>query len=370
MVRATRFLSIAAISIAMYLFPGLSCLPEKAIPVQGFLFGRPIETTVDYDLAKLMLTNPQHSKVLRLFDAYESKPLNTNTLAEISAKYSPDVATFYFLQSIYKTDVNRQAQDLYTNYVENLDSNNTYNGLVKLKEYYIVFIPGLAYREDTSTGADFAQQRKLLADLGVKNELIETDEWGLSEYNAEVIAKQLKELSAVHNKIIVVSASKGGLETAIALGKILNPEETKSIAAWVSVGGILRGSPIADDYLSAPKCWLAEFSLWIKGRNLDIVKDMSYKRRSDYFKDLSFPANLKIIHFVAVPLATQIADEVKDRYCSMIRFGPNDGLTPIADELTENGIVISEIGLDHFFRDKDIDEKTLALALIAMDIQK
>ena len=46
--------------------------------------------------------------------------------------------------------------------------------------------------------------------------------------------------------------------------------ETKNIKAWINVGGILRGSPIADNYLKAPKKLFAKFMLWIKGKKINI----------------------------------------------------------------------------------------------------
>jgi hypothetical protein len=236
-----------------------------------------------------------------------------------------------------------------------------------LKGHHVVFIPGLAYKEDTTTGADFACQRRLFSAFDISNELIETKEWGLSEDNTQIVADRIKVLSRNYNKIMLVSASKGSLETAVALGKILTPEETRSVTSWISVGGILRGSPIADNYLSTPKCWFAEMMLWMKGNKIDLVQDMSYKKRSEDFKSFVFPDHLRIIHFVGAPLSTEISKEIKGRYCSMKELRPNDGITPIADEITENGIVISELGLDHYFRDNDIDKKTLALALVAIE---
>ena len=346
-----------------------SCISKTSISADGFLFEKHFQTTVDDSLAKLMLSNPKAQNVLNLFSEYESKPLDTKTLSEIKEKYSTDVATFYFVQRAYQNENNKIAQDLYTSYFEKQSTNGVFQELQNLKEYFIAFVPGLAYKQDSTTGADFARQRRLLTSNGIPNELIEIEEWDLVEDNAIIIANYLKDLSIKHEKIIVVSASKGGLETAIALGKIFKSEETKNIKAWINVGGILRGSPIADDYLKAPKKWFAKFMLWTKGKKINIVEDMSYKKRKEIFNELKFPENIKIINFVGAPLATKIDKEIRSRYCAMISLGPNDGLTPLADEVTDNGIIISEIGLDHYFKDENIDKKTLALAMVAAKIQ-
>jgi uncharacterized protein YkvS len=369
MKKKIKILSITTIGIMTYILFSGSCLPKTSIGVEGFLFGKPLNTTVDDSLAKLMLTHPQDEKVLNLFRLFQDKPLDTKTLSELKASYSTDVATLYFVQRAYQNKANQVAQDLYSAYFDQQKSSINDIELKNLKEYCVVFVPGLAYKEDTTTGADFARQRRLLTSYGISNDLIEVGEWDLADDNANKIATYLKLLSEKYDKIMVVSASKGGLETGIALGKILKPEETKSIKAWINVGGILRGSPIADNYLCAPKCWFAGLMLWTKGKKMNIVEDMSYKKRKESFSALKFPENIKIINFVGAPLATKIEKEIKSRYCSMIAMGPNDGLTPIADEVTDNGIIVSEIGLDHYFRDANIDKKTLALALMAVKIQ-
>lgn len=350
----------------IYILLGASCLPKIAIKAEGIFLGQFLRTTVDHQLAKEILENPNDPVVIDFFEKYRESELNTSTLAKISKEYSNDVATFYFLQELYKDSLNRFCQDLYHKSVSNLDS-SIYKSF---ESFHFVFVPGLGYKEDTTTGANFSKQRRLLNQYGVSNELIDTEEWGLSDENALIIAAELKLINDKYNNIIVVSASKGGLETAIALSELLKPDEITNVKSWVNVGGILKGSPIADNYLKAPKCWFAQFMLWTKGKNIEIVNDLSYKKCSLEFEKLNIPKTINVINFLGVPLATQINKEIKSRYCSMIELGPNDGLTPIADEITKNGYVISELGLDHYYRDDMIDKKTLALAYVAIKLEE
>ncbi len=368
MKKAIQIILIITLGTITYVLLGASCLPKKKDiqSARGHFLGQEINVTVDHYLAKAMIENPQSKSVKGLFSHFETDDLKTSVLSEISKKYSKDVATFYFLQRLYENRGNKYCQDLYHQTVLE-DKVDIYTAL---KKYHIVFVPGLGYKEDTTTGADFAHQRKLLKQYEISNELIETEEWGLSDANAQIIAYQLKSINDNHDNILVVSASKGGLETAIALGKILEPNEIKNIKSWISVGGILRGSPIADNYLKAPKCWFAEFMLWTKGKKIDIVKDLSYEMRKAEFEKLKIPDQINVIHYVGAPLATNISKEIKSRYCSMNAFGPNDGLTPLADEITANGFVVSELGLDHYYRDDQIDKKTMALAYVAVNIEE
>lgn len=368
MKKAIKFISVAVSGLTVYIVLGASCIPKTSIPVDGLLFGRPFHTTVDNGLAKQMLTNPTSDLVTKLFADYQDKPLNTTTLADIAANNSMDVATLYFLQRAYQDKQNKQAQDQYLKNLDNLSGDNYNEQLVPLKDFYVAFVPGLDYN-DTTNGGNFARQRRLLTASGIQNELILTDDWGLSDDNASVVANRLRELSKTHEKIIIVSASKGGLETAIALGKILKAEETKSIKAWVSVGGILNGSPVADTYLCWPKCWVAEIGLMTIGQKISLVQDVSYKKRAAEFTAFNFPANIKRVHFVGAPLATQVHKRIKGNYCSIKQFGPNDGITPLADEVSPDGIIISELGFDHYYSHPEIDKKTIALALVVANCQ-
>jgi hypothetical protein len=369
MKRILEVINISIYGIMAYFLIGASCLPKTAIPVNGFLFGRSYTTTVDNLLAKEILSEPESKNVKKLFSAYADKPLNTETLSEISTRYSMDVSTLYFLKRAYGNPQNKEAQDLYLNYCDILADNNYEQQLAPLRDYYIAFAPGLDYH-DTTNGGDFAKQRRLLTRIGVKNELILTQSWGLSDTNAVIIANRLTDLSKQHKKIIVVSASKGGLDVAIALGKLLKADDIPSVKAWVSVGGILKGSPVADKYLHWPKCWIAEIGLLFVGQDISLVRDVSYQKRKEEFAEFNFPEHIKRIHFVGAPLSTQIHKRIKSNYCSIKEFGPNDGITPLADEVSDGGIVVTELGFDHYYKHLDIDKKTIALALTVVNIQR
>ena len=298
---------------------------------------------------------------------YNGQSINSKHLVEITKKYHIDLASYYFLQLHYNKTENKIAFQSYQSYYDSLINERPIEELDKLKEYFVAFVPGFAWKEDTTTGADFGRQRSLLKNIGIEHCLLETDEWGLADDNAKFIANQLEILNKNHPKIILVSASKGGLESSIALGKYANHSNIKNLKHWISVGGILQGSPLADAYQSGYKYWFAKFMLWWKKKDPDFLKDISYKLRKETFKDLAFSDHIQRIHFVGIPESTAIGERIKKRYLSMVKnYGPNDGLTPIAEELTEGGIVIPEIGLDHYFQHSNIDQKTLALALMAI----
>lgn len=368
MKRTIEHIAITIMGIGLYFLFGSSCIPEKRLLVNGTLYGRAIQTTVDDELARLMLIDPNSREVESLFAAHESEPLSTTTLAGIAEEHSMDVATLYFMQRAYQNERNKSAQDRYLAHLDQFGGDSVGPQLAALKGYYVAFVPGLDYN-DTTNGGNFARQRRLLSAHGVQNEMIVTGDWGYTDDNAAIVAARLKELSVEHERIIVVSASKGGLETAVALGRIMKPEESTAVKAWVSVGGILKGSPVADTYLHWPKCWVAEVGLKFVGQKIDLVKDVSYAKRADEFDGFTFPEHLMRLHFIGAPLATQVEKRIRSHYCSISSFGPNDGITPLADEVTDDGVIITELGLDHYYKSPDIDKKTIALALVVAEEQ-
>lgn len=368
MKRLLQFVLLTLLGTGLYLLLGASCAPGSTISTAGTLFGRPIAVQVDHALAAQMLTEPDAATVADLFSTYADSALDTRTLAAIAAKYSMDVATLYFVQRAYEQAHNKRAQDRYFAHLDRLATEEATTALAALQDHYVVFVPGMDYN-DTTNGGNFARQRRLLSAGGVSNELILTDPWGLADSNAMVVAGRLRELGAQHERIVVVSASKGGLETVLALGKVMRPEDTRNIKAWVSVGGILKGSPVADTYLHWPKCWKAEIGLLFVGKNISTVQDVSYARREAEFASLHLPDHIRCVHFVGASLMSQVERRIAGHFCSIRSFGPNDGITPLADEVTDGGTVISELGLDHYYSHPDIDRKTIALALVVADMK-
>jgi hypothetical protein len=113
--------------------------------------------------------------------------------------------------------------------------------------------------------------------------------------------------------------------------------------------------------------WLAKLAFLVKGidaRALPGMVTVSSRRR---MTELRFPKSLLVLDYVGVPLSGQVPADVKGRWKTLARFGPNDGLTLLADEVLNGGRVVFEIGRDHYYRDPEIDLKALALACLVLE---
>jgi len=70
---------------------------------------------------------------------------------------------------------------------------------------------------------------------------------------------------------------------------------------------------------------------------------------------------------VGAPLSGQVPPWTIGRYTVLRPHGPNDGLTLLSDELVAGGIVVTDLGLDHYYQDPAIDLKTIALTYVVLD---
>ena len=190
---------------------------------------------------------------------------------------------------------------------------------------------------------------------------------GTIESNARYIAERIRSLSRGGTKLILVSTSKAGAEVVTALGSLLSAGEAKPVKAWLSIGGLLGGTRIADDAQSWPRSWLAAVYFWWHGFTTDSIASMTTARSRARLERVKLPSHILVLHYVAVPLSGQVSGAAMDRYLRLREQGPNDGLTLLSDELLPRGIVIVEPGEDHFYLDPLRDHKTLAFARLIVE---
>ena len=362
-------------ALALVLSAG-ACSSYPRIPATGRLANTAISTTVDSELARyyLAFSSGQRAgnsslaeRIADIEQSFAKHPLDRVTLREISQETSPDFASIYFVGRCLADHTNERFQAGYfseSQRVKFLMQQRNWKRAVRtsLREYKLLFIPGFHYLTDPTSGADFASQRQMMHELGLDVELAATEEDETIEENAEIIAQIVRSESRHNSKLILVSTSKAGPETALALGKILEPLETTSVRAWISVGGLIRGTYLADRVIAWPKSWIARFIFCLEHTDFRSLPGLTTSANRVRWNGIKLPGNILIVEYVAVPLSGDIAGDVRSRYNYLRKFGPNDGLTLLADELMPGGITIVEPGFDHFYRDPDINLKSLAIA--------
>jgi hypothetical protein len=358
-----------------------ACASYPTIPVTGQLANTPISTTVDSELAKYYLEalsghSPGSANIAKRITSAErhfrERSLDWQTLRELSDETSPDFATIFFINRCLSDHTNERFQSGYLKELQRVES-LIHRGRwariarIGLRGYKILFIPGFHYLSDPASGADFSNQRQLMRELGLNVQLAATEEDGTIEENAEIIGRIVRSESRSHSKLILVSTSKAGPETALALGRILQPDETTSVKAWLSVGGLIGGTPLADRVTTWPKSWISHIIFSLEKTDFRSVPGLTTSACRKRMRSIRLPHKILIVQYVAAPLSGDIADDVRGRYTYLRKYGPNDGLTLLADELMPNGITIIEMSFDHFYRDPEINLKSMAVANLVAD---
>src|SRR5207249_5897437 len=212
-----------------------------------------------------------------------------------------------------------------------------------------LFAPSWLYRSHPETGADFAHQRLLLDRLGLANRLIVTGESASIEDNAAAIAAALRAARPEDGSLILVTASKSGAEAALALSRLLAPEDTARVVAWVNIVGALGGTPLADSALRPPISWLVRCVFWLNGWDWAGLTSMATRPSRDRLDGARLPESITVVNVVAVPLSGSVGATVWWGYRLLRPHGPNDGVVLLADAVWPGGVNIVAIGPDHLF---------------------
>ena len=356
-------------------------MTQRGIPAAGTVVESRVVTTVDTQLAKSFLETSlaerarhDQTKVARALRAqFDQRTMSWELLRDLTHETSVDFATLYFIRRTLMDQRNAQWQSRFAALIRELRARSELSirkhleERMELSRFRFLFVPGFHYRTDPSSGADFAGPRTYLRNCGFDTQLVEVEEDGTIEQNAAFIAEAVRKESSEGKRLIIVSTSIGGPETAVALGKLLPVDDLRPVAAWISVGGLLGGTVLADQAEQWAMSWLAKLAFLSKGidpRAIPGITTVSSRRR---MTELRFLNSLLVLDYVGAPLSGQIAADVKGRWKTLARFGPNDGLTLLADEVLNSGRVVFAIGQDHYYRDPEIDLKALALACLVLE---
>lgn len=351
-----------------------SALPP-AFSVDGEFAGQKLHTTVDSAMARYYVesyrgTGPREPVWDAALDAMHAALLDDRLpspreLMQWSRGFSTDTAALLLARQMLKQ---AEAQPLFGLYRDELARSADSRAAPRFDaDTLFLFVPGWLYRTDTTTGADFARFRTLLADHGARVALAPIAENGTVEHNAALIAQQVRALrsSNASMSVVLVSASKGGPEAALALSMLRDEPAASAVKAWINVGGLLGGTALADQGLTWPLCWLVQLAVLPDG-SFDGIRSLTPERSVQRASRLRLPAHVLVVTYVAVPLSGQLSAMSRDGYRRLRTQGPNDGLTLITDAIAPGGVTIPEFGADHYLRHPDIDRKTLALARAVM----
>lgn len=294
----------------------------------------------------------------RRLAAWESLPAETIARREVLARIaetsgSVDLAALLFARTLGRGPL--QAE---------LDSRMRAQrgaGATRGSRFTVVFVPGFLWRSHPETGADLAAARELIDGLAIHNLLVATGESAPVEANARIVAETLARASRDGRDLIVVSASKGGPEVALALSRL--PRRSSRVVAWINIGGVLGGTALADRFLVAPRCWPIDVLVSFKGWGWGGIRSLATAPSRERRARIAMPGRLLAVNLVPVPLSGTLSERALDGYRVLRELGPNDGVTLLADAVqpgTESETLVA-LGADHYFTGWPVDRLALAV---------
>ncbi len=350
---------------AVVLTAATACGTQSRALVTSHGFGvQKTPIRVDSELTRRFLSTPAGDPGIDAICAkYDAMELNRANLGALSRETSPDFATIYFARRVLADPKNRELAARVDAELAALRAGQ--RGLVKEPhgKLLILMVPGYLYRTDPSTGADLQREMTLLKNAGYATEQVATVDDGTVEENGRIVAERLRKARADGQRIAIVSSSKGGPETAHALGVVLSPAETTHVAAWISVAGLMRGTPVADDLSTGPTGLVVSAVMWTQRLDPDSLRSITTTRSTARLARTRIPDHIFLLQYIAVPLSGQITNEARDRYRRLSNDGPNDGISLLADEMI-GGVTVLELGVDHYFRAEGQALRTLAIARV------
>jgi hypothetical protein len=354
---------IERIVLVAALLCGCAAIPRYE--ASGEVAGHRFEGPVDCPLAQSFLTGaeiPRELEALRLELQAGREPTPADYEAW-SRAYSPDVATLLFVESLAQRPEHVGPQALFDCELDRLRRTGASSvPASSTSDVSVLFVPGWFYASHGgTTGADLRRERALLDELGIAQSLVPLDENGTVQANAVIVAECIREASATGLRVVIVSASKSSAEVALALGALLERRESAHVVAWLSVGGAVRGSPLADRVLQPDLAWLAWGLLRLDGYDMAALRSLRASCLRPGFDALRIPKHILKVSYLPVPLSGNVDARSAFGYRLLRRVGPTDGLTLLDEQRIPGGLILIEPGADHFFEHRERELRTAAL---------
>ncbi|EDY20941.1 hypothetical protein CfE428DRAFT_1234 [Chthoniobacter flavus Ellin428] len=213
----------------------------------------------------------------------------------------------------------------------------------------IGIVPGAFHRQHRNTGADGARVLAIARKLGCEAAVIPTPSFGKIDETAEVILRWLAAQRG--RKIALVSLSKGGAEVKRALASAAAPAAFADVSAWVSLSGLVQGTPLIAWLRRQPlRWWGVRLQLWWYGCATRALEDLRHGPGTVLDTWPALPEHLTAVHVLGFPCARHLFHPWAHRgYSRLAALGPNDGGgILLADCARLPGIVCPLWGLDHY----------------------
>jgi hypothetical protein len=229
----------------------------------------------------------------------------------------------------------------------------------------IVIMPGAFAAEYPHTGADGSRVMELASKLGWPAERVGLPSLAPMADNGAALVRVLEQQPG--RPTIIVSLSKGGADVRAAIERADAPEKMRDVRAWVSLSGIVSGTPLVAWLRARPiRCCGARLLLRLRRQRFAVVDELRRAPGAPLAAPLVLPPTLRAIHVAGFPLERHLGDAWARRgHARLAPLGPNDGGgILLADVARLPGDLYPVWGADHYLRPANWDIRTLLLRIL------
>lgn len=231
----------------------------------------------------------------------------------------------------------------------------------------IAIVPAALYKEYKRSGADGRRIREAGDALGLTVESIPLEPMGRLETNATIIREWLR--ASPHQNVVLVSLSKGSADVKKALAE--EDDAFSRVSVWISVGGLLEGTPLVPWLLSRERFPIAFRALnRINGVDFGFLAEVDRRPGGPLDFPLCLPPHLRLIHLLGFALPEHATNWLSRLfYRKLAPHGPNDGFMLLDDARHWPGRIYPLWGADHYFRTRE-DPRPLLERLLSMAVER
>jgi hypothetical protein len=215
----------------------------------------------------------------------------------------------------------------------------------------VLVMPGAFHAEYPRTGGDGARVLEIAAELGWPAERVAVPSLGPCAANADALVRALA--AGRGRPTVLVSLSKGGADVRAALSRTDAAKAMRDVRCWVSLSGMVSGTPLIRWLRDRPlRCLGVRMLLRWRGQRFSVLDELRHGEGTALGEKFELPAGLRAIHVLGFPMGRHLSDDWARRgHARLAPLGPNDGGgVMLADALGWPGEVYPVWGADHYLR--------------------
>lgn len=294
----------------------------------------------------MLATFPRDNPIARTGGEWRfSRTPTAASLADLAEQRGIDFATAAAYQFVRTQPENAE----FIERVEGMEDQSLERGSERRPPFRIAIVPGAFFREYPAAGGDGKTLITEFERLGIPAEVIPLPSFRRLAEGAARIGDWLRQHRG--DRVVLVSLSKGGGETKLALAQ--EPELFENVVAWVTLSGILEGTPLVNWLYSQRLRYVAVRGLfWWYRYPIAGLEDLRHGTATLLAEPLRLPPQLRAVHVVGFPFSDSFSTPWGKRGHSRIaQLGPNDGGgILLADAIARPGLMFPVWGADHYLK--------------------